>query len=166
MRTARALWVLLVAGFAALSLKLWVVAPYRCNIEIRSAQIATVQALQMPPLRRSALARKNVEEMKACLQTGHGAVNAHMILAANLRMLNRPEEAIVVYRRALEFDRRSEIFLNLGRTYLEVGRPDEAKDAFLQAARFDVDTLWRVPDPNMAHELSRALHSEVPHLWE
>ena len=44
-----------------------------------------------------------------------------MVLGASLRELDRNREAIAAYETALQFDRRPELYLNLGQTQLAIG---------------------------------------------
>jgi tetratricopeptide (TPR) repeat protein len=107
---------------------------YRCNIDEAQAErrINALFAQAESPSARLA-ARQIAETMDHCIECSPTDVSHYMARAAALRMLSRPAEAAKEYRRALEVDRRAELFLNAGLTELEAGREPQAEDALITA---------------------------------
>jgi len=56
-----------------------------------------------------------------------------MVLGASLRQLGRNREAIAAYEAALQFDRRPELYLNLGQTQVAIGDSKSALQNFVRA---------------------------------
>lgn len=97
---------------------------YVCHAtEVRIQQETSEQIRQRPPLSRIE-ARRQVEEIRSCVDRFPWIVNLYMVEAANLRMIGRDAEAISAYEAALRYDRRPEIYLNLGRVEANVGDSD------------------------------------------
>jgi tetratricopeptide (TPR) repeat protein len=120
------------AGAAAIAVAaVWMVVhfcyrPYVCNVRKSEAR-RTLERLYAHADAAGAriVARRTVETMDHCIAANPADVGQSMIRAGALRMLGRPEEAAVEYRRALHYDRRSELYFNLGLAEIESG--DEEK---------------------------------------
>lgn len=67
--------------------------------------------------------------------------NFYLLRSMNSHFLRRDEQALIDLDRALEVDRRPEIYFNRGITLLELQRLDLALDEFVIAARFNRDLL-------------------------
>jgi tetratricopeptide (TPR) repeat protein len=65
------------------------------------------------------------------------SVDCRFILGSNLRLLFRHDEAVRVYREALDYDRRPELYLNLGMALVEAGRTEEAMEPLVLAGVFE-----------------------------
>ncbi|MEM7481457.1 MAG: tetratricopeptide repeat protein [Acidobacteriota bacterium] len=76
---------------------------------------------------------------------GLNPVDSRILLAEGSQylLLGRPEEAVEVYRRALEIEPRPEIYLNLGRAEAAAGQLEEARESFRRAAALDPRN-WRL----------------------
>lgn len=73
-------------------------------------------------------------------------VGVTVAIGGQYMLLERYEQAVRVYREALDQEPRPEIYLNLGRALREVGRDAEAREAFEKAVRLA---------PNLRREVSR-----------
>ena len=83
--------------------------------------------------------RRRLQAIDRCLETMPTDVQFYMLAGANYRLVTRYDEAKAAYMKALQHDRRPEIFLNLGQTLIAAGRREEGMTALLQAARFYAD---------------------------
>lgn len=148
------LTMIVVAGAAALLIFLCY-EPCQCNRQIKNTEEATKAALSVSDQFRVALiARANLESIQSCLARNPSSVAARMIAAANYRLIGQPEQAAREYTKALEYDRRPELYLELGLTYLDLHRPDEAMAPLERAARFDSETLNEIPDPEIRRRIA------------
>ena len=97
---------------------------YVCHqTEIRVQQATTELVTERGSLfSRTQAARQNAEEIRECTKSFPWIVNLHMIEAANLRLLGRDREAIAAYEAALRYDRRPELYHNLGAVQAAVQR--------------------------------------------
>jgi tetratricopeptide (TPR) repeat protein len=121
---------------------------YRCNIEARRAEREVIHLFSVNnEITARIVARRTLDSMNGCIACVRTDVNQYMIRAAALRMLERPAEAATDYRRALRFDRRAELYLNLGQAELEAGRPDAAEDAFITAIYLTYSYIEDLPEP-------------------
>jgi Tfp pilus assembly protein PilF len=93
------------------------------------------------------IARQTIEEMTPCIEHAPANITPYMIRAAALRMLGRPAEAGMDYRRALRIDRRAELYFNLGLTELEAGREEQAADALTTAVLLFYPYIDEIPQP-------------------
>src|SRR2546430_5449981 len=124
LRVALALCIVAVASYAVYRL---CYLPWVCNIRQMHAERVVSRLFDVnDQVAARIAARQTVETLDPCISFCPTEVNQLMIRAAALRMLGRPDEAILDYRRALHVDRRAELFLNLGQAELEAGHDDSA----------------------------------------
>jgi tetratricopeptide (TPR) repeat protein len=137
----------IVAAVAAWTLVL-LYQSYVCNVRAKQAERAIRQMFSISDQVSSRIgARRILTDMDHCIRCSPTDVNQYMVRAAALRILDRPAEAALEYRRALHIDRRAELFLNLGLAELEAGREEEAKDALITAV-YLLYTYWvDLPQP-------------------
>src|ERR1051325_2120365 len=98
------------------------------------------------------LARDTLERASRALRRCPSNIQLRMIAAANLRQLGRPADAIAMYEHALRFDRRPEIYMNIGQSRVENGNRARAVDDFVRAVVFA---------PGMIEEVTPDLRDEV-----
>ena len=119
-----------------------------CNVREMQSERAVIKLFNInDQVTARIIARQTVEAMDRCVPCSPTDVNQLMIRAAALRMLGRPAEAALDYRRALRVDRRAELFLNLGQAEMEAGRNDAAADALATAAFLFYTYLGDYPEP-------------------
>lgn len=109
--------------------------PWICNNEKATAH-RTLERLyaHSDEVTARIAARRVIETMDRCIATNPADVGQSMIRGAALRMLGRPGEAADEYRRALRYDRRPELYLNLGLSHLESGNEDAAVNQLVLAS--------------------------------
>jgi tetratricopeptide (TPR) repeat protein len=134
-----------------------VVAPYRCNIAKPRIQRTTMQVFDSSSFAREPTARANIALLRGFLETRRSDVDLYMLLAANERILARNEDAIATYTRALAFDKRPEIYYNIGMLHLGNGRRGEAITNLYQAVLFDRTFMDDVPYEDVKAELAAIL---------
>ena len=103
------------------------------------------------------LARRNLERMQGCAACMPDDISADMIVAANDVVLGLSTAAAALYRSALRFDRRPEIYVNLAGVELELGQRDQAREHLVLACLFNPwyisqidDGMVRDPDGGIA----------------
>lgn len=148
----------ILAALAAIAAVYVVVWPrYDCNLQKAQLERLTNQAYNAGSNFRSAqLARSSLEMTDRCLRSG-ADIDLLMIRAANLRLLDRKDEAADAYRAALRLDQRPEIYFNLGFVELERGRREVARDAFITAVAFNPLLLDEVPTGDMQKTVAAAI---------
>jgi hypothetical protein len=92
-------------------------------------------------------ARDLVPRATECIAGDPASVRPYMLRASLFRLLARPNDAVADYRSALRFDRRAELFFNIGEAELEAGHPKEAYNAFLLTAFADWTYISEIPEP-------------------
>jgi tetratricopeptide (TPR) repeat protein len=124
----------------------WCYLPYRCNIFKRAAEASMLSTENLnSPLRRAELARQNLERSQEWIARCPDDLEIYMIAAASLRELGRSEEAVGMYQRAAQLDRRPEIYLNLGQAQAEAGLIGQAIPNLAAAVIFDPSLINEVP---------------------
>ena len=128
-----------------------------CNIREMQAERLVMKLFDInDEITARIAARDTVESMNRCIPCAPMDVNQYMIRGAALRMLGRPEEAALDYRRALHVDRRVELFLNLGQAEMEAGHDDAAADALITAVYLVYSYVDDLPQP-MQDRVRRAV---------
>lgn len=92
-------------------------------------------------------ARRNVAKCQACLAIFPEDHQMHMLLAANLRIMGRYDEAVRTFEHALTLTERPEIYAQIGELEIERGNIEAARRALLKAAEFDIDYVQTVDQP-------------------
>ena len=162
MKAARILVTSLVGIAAAFGIYRLAWLPFRCEIEMKRAMVQTDYATRVAAEYNAVLAaRENLRTLLACSEHCPWDVRSHFAAAWNLRILKRYDDAIAEYQQALKYDRRPELYSELGNAYLEAGKEDAAMQAFLQAGRFDRYVLGeRLTRPDIKERILNQLESE------
>ena len=131
------------------------VARYRENVLIRRVETRTKEALELPS---RAQRRAAIQNLRALEQgtTASRNVEFYMVEAANLRLLNRLQEAEEGYCKALRVSRRPEIYFNLATLRLEQGDLEQAIQLFAVPVRFWADNILLVPPSQRERVLAAA----------
>ena len=94
-------------------------------------------------------ARANLEKLESCLAPGCRNIPLFFLLAINNRTVDRPDAALALYREALRYDKRPEIYANIGDTELAMGNLEGAYQNYLTAALFVPAYLRLIDDPQL-----------------
>jgi O-antigen ligase len=138
--------------------------PFVCEGKKLQLQARTEQAMNSGDTYRIApIARANLATIADCLRRREGDVDFLMMRAANDRLLGNHEDARASYQEALRYDRRPELYYELGCTDLQLGRRDEALDTLYQAVLFSRTYLESL-SPDVVDALNARLGREAPYL--
>lgn len=143
MKAIRAFLLITIAAIALAALQRCVVVPYRCNLDERwtTKAVYEMERREDQRLRVVRLARENIRRLSPCLDHCPDDVGITMVAAASYRFLGDPETAASLYERALRYDRRPELYFNLGMALIEAGHVDRAVAPLSQACVYDPKLL-------------------------
>lgn len=142
-RRAAAVTIILAAGYAFYA---FCVVPYQCNVLRKSLTHSTAEAFARRDTPEAAVVgRRNLAAISRCRVPTCRDLDTEMIAAANYRIIGRDADAAQLYRDALRFDRRPEIYYNLANTELAMGRREAAIADFVRASIFNP---WLIRDIN------------------
>jgi len=131
--------------------------PAVCNRVEKEAQATTIRALDLGSYRSASIARVTIDRLNRCAESWPTDVGGLMILAANQQILGRPDQAAQTYQSALIYDKRPELYLNLGLALAQAGRRDEARTALIRAAVFAPAMADEIPDAQLKSEVQSAV---------
>lgn len=152
------LTIIVAAGVGAL---LWFAyVPLRCNALIVSAEHDTRSALTAEPWVQRARARRTLDLVTPCLKASPSQVDLWMLAGANLQILGRWEAAAAMYASGLKYDRRPELYLQLGRSLLQTGQTAAAVDALTQGVRFAPHVIREVADAQVRRAIYERLSGD------
>lgn len=155
--------ILAIAGAAWIT-KRFAYDPFVAETKKLRLKSRTEEAMNLgDPFRSAPLARDNLATINQFLPKRPGDVDYLMMRGANDRLLGNYDDARAAYQEALEYDRRPELYYELGCTELEMGRRNEALDALFQAVLFSriyLDSL----SPDVVDALNARLRREAPYL--
>ena len=115
----------------------FIVKPLQCNRMLRQMTARTERSFRTEGSPRAAAhAHADLSSAIHCAKYVPTNIDTYMIAAANLRVLGRAEEAVSMYQRALRYDRRPELYINLGQTLIQAGHREEGLAMLVLAARF------------------------------
>jgi tetratricopeptide (TPR) repeat protein len=147
MRLIRIAAALIVAGMAAAAVYRLAYLPWRADLERKRREAITLALLQREPTFTAVRARANIAGARDYLDRGIHNTGLYMVAAANYRLVDDLDRAAEMYRAALRYDRRPEIYFNLGMTELGQGRTVAAKEDLVRAALFDAWLIPEIADP-------------------
>jgi tetratricopeptide (TPR) repeat protein len=137
---------------------LFCVLPYRCNrIKKVGAASAEYAFDHGGSPEGSVQARRNLAALSQCMGPACRDVTLDMIAAANDRVLGRYDDAIGLYRDALQLDRRPELYANLAAAEAAAGDRNAARSDLLRAALFSPVALRSVDDGLLREEVMQQL---------
>lgn len=120
--------------------------PLHCNVVEKELETRTSFAYRiLGTLKSEVMARNNLDDLKACAAHDPTNVNDSMIAAANFAILGQSDAAVREYQNALIYDRRPEIYLNMGLDLLQLHRTAEAERALVTAALFNPAVVDDIP---------------------
>jgi tetratricopeptide (TPR) repeat protein len=102
-----------------------------------------------------ALLWANLRLLREAEELDPASVGVVVAAAGQQLLLDRPQEAVATYRRALALEPRPEVWINLGRAQWAAGERDEALASWTAAVRLDRRLLDGVP-PEARARVERA----------
>jgi O-antigen ligase len=139
--------------------------PWQCNLTEKQVQERTSLTYDSvtDPIQASRNARVNLAALEACMDAAPNDVALYMLAAANDRLIGRDADAATMYRRALQYDRRPELYYNLGVVELQLHQRDAAIADLLTAVSFSRAYLQDLPVDVQA-EVKDGLRRQYPYL--
>jgi tetratricopeptide (TPR) repeat protein len=165
MKIVRWLATLVIWSAAVAAIAAFVVRPQRCNViegEVqrsvdRVTSVPTDETVTVP------IARQNIARLSPCMDCADG-VNRAMVLAANYRLMGQYAKAIEIYRDALRYDHRPELYLNLGQAQLDMGDEEAGMRSVITACLGAPNLVEAVPGRH--EQLYEIVHNHYLQLVE
>jgi len=107
--------------------------------------------------------RENLARLEPCRRKLPWNVNLHMLAAANYAARDMHENAVSEYREALRYDRRPEIYLNLGTELIKTGRVDEAIEPLTIAYSINKDSIYEITNSAIQERVMAAAEQHESH---
>ncbi len=146
-----------VATFAGYAIYHLAWQPFGCDAVKAQVQRAALREWDRPRvLAQAAEARARIEQMEKCIAICVTDIDMFMTLAINDRLIGRAEHAAAVYRLALRYDRRPELFFNLGMVQLEMHQREAAVLSLANAVAFEENYANEIVDPTIRDEVFTA----------
>ena len=138
------------------------VMPWRCNRTMARITAATERLMraEQESWKSAATARANLQTLDGCADVCRDDVDREMLAAANLRVLGRNEEAVALYEHALTWDRRPELYLQLGVTQVAAGLRETGINTLRKAVRFNPRIVNMVDDAGARDALYRQIATD------
>jgi O-antigen ligase/polysaccharide polymerase Wzy-like membrane protein len=138
--------------------------PFVCEAKKLQLQARTNAALDASDAFSAApIARDNIASAGECLTKRRGDIDLLMIRAANDRVLGNFDDARATYLEALRYDRRPELYYELGTVDLQRGHRAEGVDELFQAVLFS-RTYFAGLAPDVVDDLTTRLRREAGYL--
>lgn len=149
MRPLRAVAALLVVTAGIAGAMRFAYQPWRCHVELRQRLQRTEYLARIPPDAAVTPARDNLDVVSRCIPIVPYETSFYILSAENARIASMDAEAVALYKRALQFDRRPELYQQLGLAEAATGRVDEAYRSFVTAGLFDPYMILQIPFTEM-----------------
>jgi cytochrome c-type biogenesis protein CcmH/NrfG len=147
-RLARIVAFVVVAAVAGVALHGLTWQRFRCDVKKKRLQAVALELLEAPSQMAVArLARQGLFDAEHCVAVNPADVDMYMTLAIYYRLTGRIGEAAATYGAALQYDRRPELYLNLGEMQVLLGERETATATLTRAASFDPLLVDRISDP-------------------
>jgi hypothetical protein len=135
--------------------------PYQCNVfEKRAEQLGPKLVNDADSLRTAAIARRTIEQMERCVAVCPTDVDLYMIIGYYDGILGRMQHASATYTEALKYDRRPELFFDLGATRLDMNQRDAAIESFTRGCMFNRFLSAEIADPGIRDAVLRRVDLE------
>jgi hypothetical protein len=128
------------------------IVPMRYEVVLRGLEGATLATIRLPDDESRVLARRTLDTVRKYRDRFSYDVRLAMIEGTNERILGRAGAAVTAYERALRYDRRPEIYLNLALAEQELGERDRAVHHLANAIRFAPEMASDVVDIRLKQE--------------
>ena len=159
-----------IAALSLFALQRWCVEPFACNRVKGRVEPEIVAIAALPDnIELTIRARAMGEQIRRCLDHAPHDVDLHMEAAAVDQILHRPNDAITEYAEALQYDRRPELYLNLGLMQYQMGDKQGATQTLAHSLAFA--TYFINYDPKVTWSGERTMDHVPPDIaraveWE
>jgi len=161
---ARAVCVLLVIAATCYALDRWALRPLRCG-HAASVGDATLDRKLQSDYQARRLAGQIRADLEGCTCVSPPDARIPMTLGAAAEAIDDSRTAITEYQRALQIDRRPEIYLHLGLTQQETPDRAAAIDNIVRACAFDPARLADIPYDDVRKETEQRLRDTYGPDW-
>ncbi len=138
------------------------IVPYRLNRTKKVVESVTRRSLEVNGPQGPLLARKSVEQLSPCLAATPDDIDCYMLLAANYGIMEKNADAARMYRAALQYDRRPEIYLDLGLTLLNLSQREAAVNSLVSAVIFNPGLINEIPYFEVRNEVETRVETTYP----
>jgi Tfp pilus assembly protein PilF len=128
---------------------------YRCDVIKQRAERHLYREVASD-YERVAIARRVMTELSGCHTYDSTDYQTLFLLAVAAENAGRPEQAVALYRRALSYNERPEIYANIAVVQFGLAQPEEATRNMMRACIFDLNHSLRVAQP-MQFNIQRAV---------
>ena len=121
---------------------------YRCNLMLSRIKSVMEHQDNRSDFRTITMARRNLELLiQDCAKCRTQRVDYLLMKGNNEVLLHQHTGALATYRQALQFDRRPEIYLNIGLTEIDRGNYPGGLDNLITACAFNFAMNTDLPEP-------------------
>lgn len=141
-------WIAVLAVWIAalITIHAWALTAWRCNNLERVVHQQTLRIATAPdPMRFRTQAVRNIESIEECCRRFPDQVGQAMLLAANYRFIGKPARAAEVYASILNYNRRPEVYFNLGEAQIAAGKYDLGLQNLITAALYNPSLVDQYP---------------------
>ena len=156
LRLAAALVIAVTAMFAGHRLAYL---PWRADVERKRIETITFALWERRPPFASVRARQNISDARGYLDRGIDNTGLYMAAAANYRLLDDFGHAAEMYRRALRYDRRPELYFHLGLMEINLGHRQAGIDMLIRAALFNPFLIQEIDENEIREKVEKAVHA-------
>jgi len=138
-----------IAVAAVLAIDRWCYLPLACDVTEKRIIKETTILFDNRNWTTGMRARKNLSELRNCIDATPGKVSLYMTAAANCRLIGAPDEGVALCEAALRYDRRPEIYAYLAVCQLQLNRRDDAIGNFVTAGMFSPMYITNIDDADV-----------------
>lgn len=151
---------LLIAGAAVAAVYRIAYLPWRADVERKSLEAITLALWERQPTFAAVRARQNIAAAEVYLDMrGIHNTGLYMATAANYRLVEDFDHAAAMYYEALRFDRRPELYYNLGITEVSRGRRQQGIDILIRASMFNPFFIQDITDGEVRSKVEDVVHA-------
>ncbi len=162
--TVRGAALLLLIAATVYALDRWTVNPLRCG-HAASLGAAALDRESPADFQARRLARQIRDDLQGCACVTPPDASIPMTLGAAAEASDDPRIAIAEYQRALQLDRRPEIYFHLGLMQQETLNRSGALENVVRACAFDPARLADIPYDDMRKETKKRLRAMYGPGW-
>jgi tetratricopeptide (TPR) repeat protein len=160
----RCVALLLLVTATAYALERWTLNPLRCG-HAASLGAAALDRTSPTVIQMQRLARQIRDDLQDCACVSPPDSSIPMTLGATAEASDDPRVAIAQYQRALQLDRRPEIYFHLGLMQQETLNRPAALENIVRACAFDPARLADIPYEDVRQETERRLRDTYGPDW-
>ncbi len=162
---ARVAAALVLAIASAVALDRGVIEPLRCSHAASKASVLLDSLSEATDMRRRAVAARVLDRLQDCEQISPPDVTIPFAQAVAEEMSENEQAAIAAYQRALQIDRRPEIYFRLGVVQLAALDRNGGIESLTRACTFDPRLLGEIPYEDVRREVQERIRARYGADW-